>query len=437
MARRFAAFFLAFILVFSLCCSAIAEQYPELVRGDKDSGDTWAVYSLQLKLIELGYLDGKADGHFGGGTEKAVKLFQEEHGLEVTGIADPATQEKLYSIRIDASGVITEGEDTLEADTSVTNRVDTTILQSYLYTWGYTVDEPDGLMGMKTKEALKELQKASLEDMKAFTEARRAAATPSPTPEPTPTPEPGQQAEIIDVLIEAEPEIVADGNITPDWYYYIENGYDWRIDERQLGDKGKDVLRVQRRLRSLDYLPGGDDGFFGEHTEVALKYFQRLNGLPETGVTDEDTMLKLFSNDVITSDKYVTMYKAMVSVKDQRVYIYQWTGTDYTALVHTFKCSSGAPSTPTILGTYQAPGRNGEWYFMEDSDCWVRYAFVIEGGYFFHSVLFDRKGGEPTASSVRNLGTAVSHGCIRMAVEDVQWIYENCSNGMTVVIYDD
>jgi len=131
------------------------------------------------------------------------------------------------------------------------------------------------------------------------------------------------------------------------------------------------------------------------------------------------------------------MYKIMVSIADQRVYVYKWTGEDYTALVHTFICSTGTRENPTILGTFQAPGRNGEWYWMDDSKVWVKYAFVIEGGYFFHSVLFEKQGGSPTASSVSNLGRRASHGCIRLTVEDAEWIYNNCASGTTVVIYDE
>ena len=63
------------------------------------------------------------------------------------------------------------------------------------------------------------------------------------------------------------------------------------------------------------------------------------------------------------------------------------------------------------------------------------YAFVIDGGYFFHSVLFNREGDtKPTNSSVANLGRNASHGCVRLAVDDAKWIYENCKPGMTVVI---
>lgn len=440
MARRLMALALVFVMMFMMAAGALAAEFPELTRGDKDSGDSWAVYSLQLKLIELGYLTGKADGSFGKATETAVKAFQEDHGLEATGVADSATQEVIYATAPAGMATIEPGA-SAEPDPTpgldMNSEVDVAILQSYLYIWGYLLDAPDGKMGDKTREALREFQKQNLDDMIEYTQAREAEATPEPTPEPTPTPAPGEMAEVIDMPIEPKAEIVANGQLTDQWYDYMERGFDWKVDELSLDDKGKPVLRVQYRLRALGYLPGGDDGYFGAHTEVALKYFQRLNGLEETGVTDEDTQLRLFSNDAMRSDKYVTMYKAMVSVKDQRVYIYQWTGSDYTALVHTFVCSTGSKSHPTILGTFQAPGRNGEWYYMEDSVCWVQYAFVIEGGYFFHSVLFKQKGGEPTSTSVRNLGQAVSHGCIRLAVEDAKWIYENCSNGMTVVIYDD
>ena len=72
---------------------------------------------------------------------------------------------------------------------------------------------------------------------------------------------------------------------------------------------------------------------------------------------------------------------------------------------------------------------------MKNSNVWVRYAFQIYGNYFFHSVLFNHEGDKkPTSTSVRKLGKNVSHGCIRLAVEDVKWIYDNCPNNMKVVI---
>ncbi|MBQ3385717.1 MAG: L,D-transpeptidase, partial [Eggerthellaceae bacterium] len=92
---------------------------------------------------------------------------------------------------------------------------------------------------------------------------------------------------------------------------------------------------------------------------------------------------------------------------------------------------------PTVHGTFQAIGQSGEWYYMKNSNVWVKWAFLIDGNYFFHSVLFTNRGDpNPTKSSVANLGKNASHGCIRMAVEDCKWVYENCRAGMTVVIGD-
>jgi lipoprotein-anchoring transpeptidase ErfK/SrfK len=51
-----------------------------------------------------------------------------------------------------------------------------------------------------------------------------------------------------------------------------------------------------------------------------------------------------------------------------------------------------------------------------------------------HSVLFKKKGGGPTSGSVHSLGRKASHGCVRVAVKDAKWIWENCGVGTTVVI---
>ncbi len=67
---------------------------PEGTLRRKARGD--AVYSLQQRLVELGYLNaGGADGAFGGGTEKALKQFQADEGLTADGVAWPQTIQRL------------------------------------------------------------------------------------------------------------------------------------------------------------------------------------------------------------------------------------------------------------------------------------------------------------------------------------------------------
>ena len=61
------------------------------------------VKKLQSRLQTLGYYDGAIDGQFGGGTKKAVILFQQQNGLGADGIVGAETRAVLYSARAKAA----------------------------------------------------------------------------------------------------------------------------------------------------------------------------------------------------------------------------------------------------------------------------------------------------------------------------------------------
>ena len=68
--------------------------YTALKPGDRGS----AVSNLQYTLYELGYYSGAVDGIYGDTTSDAVRAFQIRNKINpVTGIADNATLQKLYS----------------------------------------------------------------------------------------------------------------------------------------------------------------------------------------------------------------------------------------------------------------------------------------------------------------------------------------------------
>ena len=62
-------------------------QYATLRRGMYGT----PVQEMQQALKNQGYFTGVADGYFGEGTENAVKSFQRYNGLQVDGVAGPAT----------------------------------------------------------------------------------------------------------------------------------------------------------------------------------------------------------------------------------------------------------------------------------------------------------------------------------------------------------
>lgn len=76
-------------------------RFPTLRPGDRDNENEVNVLrdvrQLQAQLYLLKFLAPlkEVDGIYGGGTEKAVRAFQEKEGLPVTGIADEATRRLL------------------------------------------------------------------------------------------------------------------------------------------------------------------------------------------------------------------------------------------------------------------------------------------------------------------------------------------------------
>ena len=90
--KKFISLLLAAFCLFGSALVTNAETPGALSKGSK--GD--AVKALQQRLIDLDYLEGKADGAYGTMTAKAVSAFQLIAGIEVTGVADGATQSALY-----------------------------------------------------------------------------------------------------------------------------------------------------------------------------------------------------------------------------------------------------------------------------------------------------------------------------------------------------
>lgn len=109
----------------------------------------------------------------------------------------------------------------------------------------------------------------------------------------------------------------------------------------------------------------------------------------------------------------------------------------YNIPVVAMPCSVGLPATPTPTGTFRGT-RAGRWQLLMGPS-WGQYATLVSepNGIFIHSV--SGAVANPyslPANEWNKLGReAASHGCIRVAVIDAKWIYENC-NGSTIEVRD-
>ena len=61
----------------------------------------------------------------------------------------------------------------------------------------------------------------------------------------------------------------------------------------EVGSRGSDVTKVQKRLIQWGYLDGTADGRYGEDTRNAVRKFQRNNGLPADGKVGAATAAKM------------------------------------------------------------------------------------------------------------------------------------------------
>lgn len=159
-----------------------------------------------------------------------------------------------------------------------------------------------------------------------------------------------------------------------------------------------------------------------------FNYFLSDDGNPpgEYDYTYFHTDMTRFVND--NQIKSPTANLITTDLDDRMTYIFVKNTDGTWQLIYEWLCTIGKPSTPTIKGTFYVDGRKP--YFGSDTYR-VKYATRIRGSYYYHSVLFNAEGTEIIDD---RLGMALSHGCIRLAVENAHWIYTNILDKTTIII---
>ena len=392
-------------------------SYRNLVRGDRDGDDSVAIVTLQNRLVELGYLRDSADGIFGQNTEKAIKELQRSNNLTETGEASVELQELLYS-----------GAELITAENSTDPESVSYRAEKTLNMWGFASGVPTGVVNQKTDNGVAEF--------KRYLRSSYLKTHPTPAPEATPAPTESTGFDDAAIAVDVPIDKSTEEDITQEVLDFVSGKYEFEVYTETLasGDEGVEVLRLQRRLYDLNYLAVAGSKF-DDVTERALLYFQKKNSLNQSAVADEATQRLLYSDAAIESEEFVNAYKFVIDVSDQRVYVYQWNGSDYSTSVGEMICSTGLKATPTPLGTYQAAGPTdqGEWYWFDEYEVYAKWATRIVGGILFHSIPYS-KGKVQNKTARKKLGRPASHGCVRLKDDHALWIYENCTPGTTVVV---
>lgn len=295
--------------------SASVPYFPSLKNGDSGS----ATQRLQRRLIELGFLSGSADGHYGSNTQKAVEELEKHVRVIEQELIDnrpdptptpaptatPTPAPYVVPLTIEVPVVTPEPtvEPSLSPETAVDGEADP-LLQAYAFSdsfksalgllnsgdtgdqvmrvqrrlnsLGYMTDAPDGELGAGTMRSLRIFQYYN-----GLT-----------------------QTGIADI---ATQELLFSSDAR-------------RPDNAMLsqGATGDEVSKLQKRLRVLGFASISVDGNYGESTRTAVESLQQYMQEMETetmtgGAAAPSTVVNGVADPILLEDFYASSFPAIPS----------------------------------------------------------------------------------------------------------------------------
>ena len=221
-------------------------------------------------------------------------------------------------------------------------------------------------------------------------------------------------------------------------WFYIENGkLDWSY--TGLVQKGNEWFFVREGRLDWNYTGlacykdayyyvknGRLDWSYSGYAQIdgQGEYYEVRNGRMVGGPLAK---MQSVANNQASSTNYIMI----VDRSTHRVGVFKGRKNSWTNVKY-YKCCVGKPSTPTISGTYTV-GSKGKYFDTGTKGrCW--YYTQISGNYLFHSVIYDRQNS-PKKIIDNSMDAAVSHGCVRLDLENAKWIYDNIPKNTKVIIY--
>jgi len=126
-----------------------------------------------------------------------------------------------------------------------------------------------------------------------------------------------------------------------------------------------------------------------------------------------------------------TLYEVDTSINEQLINIYK-----NGEVIKSFKCSTGLlgdQDNETPLGIFFIQVK-GERFFSDKYGQGAKYYIKFFSNYLFHSIPID-KNGNIIEEEEKKLGEPASHGCIRLSMDDIKWMYSNIPEGTKVNIH--
>ena len=135
-----------------------------------------------------------------------------------------------------------------------------------------------------------------------------------------------------------------------------------------------------------------------------------------------------------------TRYMILVDKSRHLVNFYQGSKGHWVNIRRNMPCTVGKKSTPTRSGNFMLSlkvTKNGKYGRKDFKASTAFYAFRINSGNFFHSILYKLGCTNPYKSKPKDaaLGKNKSNSCIRLRLEDAKFIWDNMTRYTRTVVY--
>jgi len=174
------------------------------------------------------------------------------------------------------------------------------------------------------------------------------------------------------------------------------------------------------------YYGNPSTGYVARNTNILLDgTFYRADNDGRLSVIDTGGNYAMWA----TAQDYTssTNYLILINCGDHLVGVYYGGYMNWTC-IQMYACGNGKDSTPTVKGSFTVSGKG--YSFGSGFTCYFYTQFY--GDYLLHSILYYQNSWTVMDDS---LGMGVSHGCVRLATENAEWIYDNIPLGTRVISY--
>ena len=187
------------------------------------------------------------------------------------------------------------------------------------------------------------------------------------------------------------------------------------------GARGQDVARLTRRLKVARLWEGKLSWTYDAKVVAAVKAFQKESAMPEDGIARPALLTQTAGKIVVIVGKFVL-----------NLYL-------DGKLVKQYPIAVGQPAYPTPTGNFVVTEQIENPTWTPPNSPWAAGLEPVPPGannplgtrWIGTSAPLVGIHGTPSSSSI---GTAASHGCIRMYMSDVEDLFERVTVGMPVEI---